>query len=62
VLILADEELESDMESVDSRSIISLLLIRDIRDKRRKEILAEQGPAALRALTCRPTATLIRWD
>lgn len=47
------------MQSVDSRSIISLLLIRDIRDKRRDRILEMEGAEALARLTCIRTPTLI---
>jgi len=60
VLVLADEALESvDMESVDSRTLITLLLIRDIRDRRRQKILKSEGPEALARLTCRQEPTLL---
>ena len=47
------------MESVDSRTLITLLLIRDIRDGRRKKILEIEGPEAVAALTSRDEPTLI---
>ena len=59
ILILADEDLESDMTMVDSRSITSLLIIRDIRDKRRQRILEKEGPRALRNLTKSKSPSLI---
>lgn len=39
VLILADEAHEQDVSKMDSRSLGSLLLIRDIQEKRRAQYL-----------------------
>mmetsp|Transcript_4108 Transcript_4108/g.8868 ORF Transcript_4108/g.8868 Transcript_4108/m.8868 type:complete len:1132 (+) Transcript_4108:483-3878(+) len=54
ILILADEAFETNMQTADSRSLASMLLIRDIIEKRHAQTIATMGdidPSLIKPLT-----------